>query len=304
MTIPAITSAAAVAVPTVERSVTVPIPQVTAGVSTGFDPPFSMTINNGDTGFTLRLVNGVTYNFQVWWGDGTSDTITTWNQAETTHTYADAGEYTLWVMGIMPELLYTGSSSAPKILRVNSFGPIRWTAANSMFRTCSNMTFCADGGDFSEVVGAVAFISMFSGCTSLTAAPLLNMRGVGSADCSSMFSGCTALVEVPAIQFPAAGSTFTNLFLNCSSLLRIGSARITTPTTNTFSGCTALEDVLATGISTTTSFENCNMGAAALNQLFELLEPVSAKTITITGNPGAGTCNQAIATAKGWTVVN
>ena len=33
------------------------------------------------------------YNFKVYWGDGTSDIITTYNQAETLHQYASTGIY-------------------------------------------------------------------------------------------------------------------------------------------------------------------------------------------------------------------
>ena len=44
------------------------------------------------------------------------------------------------------------------------------------------------------------------------------------------------------------------------------------------------------------------MDATALNQLFTDLPTVTAKTIVVTGNPGAATCTTSIATAKGWTV--
>lgn len=41
-----------------------------------------------------------------------------------------------------------------------------------------------------------------------------------------------------------------------------------------------------------------------LNNVFTNLGTAAGvQTITITGNPGAATCNTAIATAKGWTVV-
>jgi hypothetical protein len=43
----------------------------------------------------LPLISGGSYNFVVDWGDGSQDTITTWNQTEVTHTYATAGTYTI-----------------------------------------------------------------------------------------------------------------------------------------------------------------------------------------------------------------
>lgn len=45
-----------------------------------------------------------------------------------------------------------------------------------------------------------------------------------------------------------------------------------------------------------------DLGASALDQLFTDLPTVTAKTINITGCPGAATCNRTIATGKGWTV--
>jgi hypothetical protein len=46
-----------------------------------------------------------------------------------------------------------------------------------------------------------------------------------------------------------------------------------------------------------------SMPAAEINRIFSLLPTVVGKTINVKGNPGAATCNQSIATAKGWTVV-
>lgn len=46
------------------------------------------------------------------------------------------------------------------------------------------------------------------------------------------------------------------------------------------------------------------LDATALNTLFGDLPVLSGKTIKITGNPGAATCDTSIATSKGWTVQN
>jgi hypothetical protein len=45
------------------------------------------------------------------------------------------------------------------------------------------------------------------------------------------------------------------------------------------------------------------LDAAQLNILFYELKTVEDQTITISGNPGAATCDVTIAEAKGWTVV-
>lgn len=47
----------------------------------------------------LPTVSNGTYNFTVEWGDGTTDTITVWNQAETLHTYTSNGFYRIRISG-------------------------------------------------------------------------------------------------------------------------------------------------------------------------------------------------------------
>jgi len=49
--------------------------------------------------YRLPLMSTGTYNFTVNWGDGNSNTITTWNQAEATHTYATSGLYSISITG-------------------------------------------------------------------------------------------------------------------------------------------------------------------------------------------------------------
>ena len=47
----------------------------------------------------LPLISSGIYAFDVDWGDGSSNTITVWNQPEVTHTYASSGIYTITISG-------------------------------------------------------------------------------------------------------------------------------------------------------------------------------------------------------------
>ena len=47
----------------------------------------------------LPLVSNGTYNFFVDWGDNSNDTITSWNQPETNHTYSSSGTYIINITG-------------------------------------------------------------------------------------------------------------------------------------------------------------------------------------------------------------
>jgi len=80
-------------------------------------------------------------------------------------------------------------------------------------------------------------------------------------------------------------TTLTNLFFSLS-------ARI-------------LRRSLLTGATRSHSYANQLLDATALDEIFTNLGTAfSGSTITITGNPGASSCTQSIATTKGWTVVN
>ena len=65
------------------------------GVNTGgggnqnnFISVWDTTLGDGNPSIQLPLVETGNYNFSVNWGDGNTDTITAWNQAEVTHTYS------------------------------------------------------------------------------------------------------------------------------------------------------------------------------------------------------------------------
>lgn len=76
-------------------------------------------------------------------------------------------------------------------------------------------------------------------------------------------------------------------------------------TTNLFTENFSLKRLILTGLTRGVNISNQNHDADSLNAFFTSLGTASgAQNITITGNPGASTCNQSIATTKGWTVIN
>ena len=104
-----------------------------------------------------------------------------------------------------------------------------------------------------------------------------------------------------------AGTTINRWMALCPNLVRfvLDNAATITITTDVFFACFSLQETRLPGISVTFSIANCNHSAAALNTLFHdlaVVDPALNRTITITGNPGAATCDPTIATAKGWTV--
>lgn len=173
------------------------------------------------------------------------------------------------------------------------------TVVAQMFQDCPSLSQ-VPLFDFKNVTNA---INLFNACRSLTTVPAFNL--VKATDATNMFLDCLALYRVPDIIFGALLNA-TGMFNNCRSLRYIGALDLSLVTnyTNAFYYTSSISRMLMTGIKETINTGNGAMTAAALNELFGNLATVTGKTITVTNQPGAATCDQSIATAKGWTVVD
>tara|TARA_R110002167_G_scaffold314374_1_gene520054 strand:- start:416 stop:1321 length:906 start_codon:yes stop_codon:yes gene_type:complete len=94
-------------------------------------PGFTFTVDTSITGassssqFALGMTAGGIYNFVVDWGDGTTDTITAYNQPEILHTYASSGVYTIVCRGQLARWTWQGGSyvlDRLKIIDVSYWG--------------------------------------------------------------------------------------------------------------------------------------------------------------------------------------
>ena len=72
--------------------------------------------SSGNNQVELALESGGTYNFDVYWGDGTNNTITSWNQAQVTHTYDSQGEYTINIKGTIVGWSFNDGGDKEKLL--------------------------------------------------------------------------------------------------------------------------------------------------------------------------------------------
>lgn len=120
----------------------------------------------------MIMTQGDGYNYSITWGDGKTDTGLTGN---ITHTYQEAGVYTIEISGDFPHLLFTEIEQQPedlsqkiiftsdnhKLLTVESWGNIRWKSMASMFLNATNVKIKATD---SPNMSAVTDISkMFKG---------------------------------------------------------------------------------------------------------------------------------------------
>jgi surface protein len=94
------------------------------------------------TQFKLPLVSSGSINFVVEWGDGTTDTITTFNQAQTTHTYSSGGTYEIKIRGILRGWQFNNGGDKLKMGVIKNWGCLD-ISVDAGFYGCTNMTCVA-----------------------------------------------------------------------------------------------------------------------------------------------------------------
>jgi len=120
------------------------------------------TDNSGpsdDDQITIPTV-GTGYNYDIDWGDGTSDTGVS---GDITHTYSTPGEYTVSISGDFPRIFFDAGgffgsdTDHDKILTIEQWGNISWSSMESAFSGCSNLQILAtDAPDLSLVTNLSA----------------------------------------------------------------------------------------------------------------------------------------------------
>ena len=148
------------------------------GNLTDFISVWNTTLGDSNPLIVLPLVSSGNYNFIVNWGDGNTDTITTWDQAEVLHNYATGGIYTVTITGTIEGWQFNYGQDCEKLTSITNIGQLKLGNEGAYFAGCSNLTTI--GGVF-DLTGTTNFTSMFQDCTSLT-----SINGIGSWDVSSV----------------------------------------------------------------------------------------------------------------------
>jgi surface protein len=140
-----------------------------------------------DNQIELPLISDGTYNFSVEWGDGTSDRITTWNQLETTHTYASQNNYTINIKGMIVGWSFVNTGDKLKLFEIKQWGVLQLGNSGKNFYGCSNLKITAS--DILNLTNTTSLESTFRGCSSIDEIEKINEWDVSSVtDMSYMFA--------------------------------------------------------------------------------------------------------------------
>ncbi len=150
------------------------------------------------------------------WGDGSSETITSWDSPGKTHTYATPDSYIVTIAGTISGWSFSPSGDNKKILEITNWGALGFGDTSSQFHGCSNLTISAT--DTPDLSGTTSFFRMFSGCGSLTAVPSIERWDTSNiTDMSAMFMHASLFNQSLAGWDTSKVTNMNSMFSYCTS---------------------------------------------------------------------------------------
>lgn len=167
--------------------------QIGVPTSGAADTPFTSlwaTTGSNET-ITIPCQDNGTFNAVIDWGDGTANSsVTAYNDAGLAHEYASAGDHTIEITGVFPNIYFNNGGDRLKIKKVLNLGTVGWIGLGIAFAGCANLTeFTAGSTDTTTVTNMGA---MFFGCSSLTNMPGVedfNIEAIAVSGLSSFITG-------------------------------------------------------------------------------------------------------------------
>ena len=213
---------------------------VTDDVAPSVLSPFITTWQTTAAGESITIpVGDASGAYTVDWGDGTAPVGVTGKQ---THTYDDAGTYTVSMSGDFTRITLSGdSTNASKLQSIEQWGDIRWDSMSRAFHGASNMIYNAT--DVPNLSGVTLMSDMFSGATSFNG-DISDWNVSSVTNMSDMFDGATAF-DQPLDSW------------NVSSVTKMNSM---------FSGATSFNgDISDWNVSSVTKMDGMFSGASSFN---------------------------------------
>ena len=275
------------------RKVGSPIGYSSAGL-TGFVSVWATTAINET--ITIPTQNIGTFNAIVDWGDTSPlETITTFDGF--VHTYATAGDHTISISGVFPNIyMLDNPAMAPKLKKVTNLGTVGWTNLRLAFYNCINLTEVTVGS--TDTSSVTDMFGVFQVCTGLTSVDLSSLDTSSAANMQQMFYNCLGLTSVDLSSFDTSSVTNMSLMFWRAGLTSI----------------VGVEDFIITGLNSTGDLTNfLTDGKMTTAQYDNLLinwraqDPFNGMTPSFgaskyTGGGAAATARQDLIDIDGWSI--
>jgi surface protein len=212
----------------------------------------------------LPLIYTGTYNFVVDWGDNTTSTITTYNQATVTHTYSVAGTYQIKINGVCNGWRFNADGDRSKILSVQQWGTALklGTYEGGYFYGCDNLNL-SSVTDTPVLAGVLNMSNCFTYCSALT-----TINKIGEWACSNvtnmsyMFSNTANFNQDISSLDTSNVTNMLGMFSGAANFNQDISSLDTSKVTNMsymFSDAANFNNGLASGVSGTMSLNTTNV---------------------------------------------
>ena len=222
---------------------------------------------SNDNQITLPLEASGTYDFSIYWGDGTKSDITAYDQvlqSETvavTHSYPIAGTYEVQIDGVINGFRFNDGGDKAKITDISQWGDLLLGNLARYFYGCANLTVTAT--DILDVSGVSNFAHMFHNCTSLTTLNVSNWDVSNSMSFSGTFYGCSELITLDVSSWDTSDlKNISSMFRGCIKLKSLDMSGWDTSKITTgrylFLDCSALTTVGDLSLWDTGLFEDMN----------------------------------------------
>lgn len=218
----------------------------------GDDFVFDVRTTTSNETFTIPCQDFSTFNATIDWGDGTTSTITAWNDPGLAHEYVAAGTYRVRVSGLFTNIRFNNGGDKNKLRKVVQLGDVGWRRLDTAFWGCfadgpydddyftagpcntSNVVTMASAfrgwsavttpPDFTglDTSASNSFSEAMDGWSNMTSPP--DLSGFDTSNATSvvaMMRGWTSMLTPPDLSgFDTSNaSSFTALFENWNSML-------------------------------------------------------------------------------------
>ena len=157
-------------------------------------------------------INGtMSYNFTVSWGDGNSSEITSWNDSDKQHQYANAGDYTVTITGYLDGWYFNNGGDKAKLISISNFGYVGFKNLEGAFYGCSALT-SVSGGDTRFVT---SMRNMFANAANATP-DTSNWNVANVSDMSYMFYGADAATPTTTDWNVSSVTSMSNMFYSAN----------------------------------------------------------------------------------------
>lgn len=190
---------------------------------------------------TLPLRSGFSYDMVVDWGDGQSDTITAYDEAAITHTYASAGTQTIAITGTCQAWYFNTGGDRLKFRTVENWGDVGFTGRGlrGAFYGCANAT---SFGDSLPYYAVTSIRETWRGCVACPSFPDVALL-VQVNTLLGTWYGCSLATSFPAVSTLVSVATITNTWHGCSSatsLPSVAALELVTSVYQSWYACAAL----------------------------------------------------------------